>query len=155
MPLGPELSIGQVAKRSGLAVSAIRFYQARGLIHANRNAGGHRRYNRAVIRRLAFIQIAQQFGFTLDEISQELATLPAERAPTAQEWAEIGQGFRDALTRQIETLTMLRDNLDGCIGCGCLSLETCALYNPKDAAHIKGAGPRFLLGDKASDIPKQ
>ncbi|MEL6522908.1 MAG: redox-sensitive transcriptional activator SoxR [Pseudomonadota bacterium] len=146
--MASELSIGAVAKRTGLAVSAIRYYEAQGLIMSNRNAGGQRRFERSVIRRLAFIQISQQFGFTLDQIRGELEALPASRTPTAEDWAQIGTGMRAELDRQIETLTKLRDNLDGCIGCGCLSLDKCALYNPADQAAERGAGPRYLVGDK-------
>lgn len=147
MPLGRELSIGQLSERSGIAISAIRYYEARGLITAERNAGGHRRYPRAVIRRLGFIQIAQQFGFTLEDIRDELDRLPDKRTPTAKDWTKISQGFRAALDARIATLVNLRDRLDSCIGCGCLSLDRCALYNPQDAAASKGAGPRYLLGD--------
>lgn len=141
------LSIGQVADRTGLAVSAVRYYEAEGLVHAWRNAGGQRRFERADIRRLSFILIAQKFGFTLEQIRVQLDRLPNGRTPTPADWAAISVHFRDALDARIETLQKLRDNLDGCIGCGCLSLAKCALYNPKDVARAKGAGPRYLLGD--------
>lgn len=151
MALGSELSIGQLAARCGMAVSAIRYYEAQGLIRANRNAGGHRRYRRDVIRRLSFIQISKQFGFSLERIRKELASLPEERAPSPEEWSRIGKGFRTELDAQIETLTRLRDNLDGCIGCGCLSLASCKLYNPQDRAAQNGSGPRYLMGDRPED----
>ena len=141
------LSIGQIATRTGLAISAICFYEAQGLIKPWRNAGGQRRFERADLRRLSFVMIAQQFGFTLPQIKAELDRLPGGRTPTKADWARISEGFRDALDQRIITLTKLRDNLDGCIGCGCLSLEACALYNPTDCAAEKGQGPRYLMGD--------
>jgi len=142
------LSIGALAKRTGLAVSAIRYYEAQGLIAPWRNAGGQRRFDRADLRRLSFIMIAQQFGFTLPQIKAELDQLPGGRTPTKADWTRISQSFRAALDARITTLTKLRDNLDGCIGCGCLSLEACALYNPVDRAGEKGPGPRYLMGDE-------
>lgn len=141
------LSIGKLAARTGLAVSAIRYYEAQGLLSPWRNAGGQRRFSRADLRRLSFVMIAQQFGFTLPQIKAELDRLPGGRTPTKADWAEISQGFRAALDLKIDTLTRLRDNLDGCIGCGCLSLPSCALYNPVDKAAAKGVGPRYLMGD--------
>lgn len=152
MPPGRELSIGQLAARTGLAVSAIRYYEAEGLIRAERNAGGHRRFERAVIRRLSFIQIAQGFGFSLDQIRAELDRLPEGRTPDRADWARISATFRAELDRRIDGLTALRDRLDGCIGCGCLSLDTCALYNRGDKAAKRGAGPRYLLGDRSDEI---
>lgn len=141
------LSIGALAQRTGLAVSAIRYYEAQGLIKPWRNAGGQRRFERADLRRLSFVMIAQQFGFTLPQIRAELDRLPGGRTPTKADWARISEGFRAALDARIATLTRLRDNLDGCIGCGCLSLEACALYNPRDGAAKMGQGPRYLMGD--------
>ena len=152
MPLGRELSIGQLSARTGLAVSAIRYYEAEGLISAERNAGGHRRFARAVIRRLSFIRIAQQFGFPLDRIRRELSALPEGRTPTKEDWSGIGETMRADLDRQIEALTALRDRLDGCIGCGCLSLESCELYNRDDKAAVRGSGPRYLMGDRSDEI---
>lgn len=148
MALNDGMSIGALAARTGLAVSAIRYYEAQGLISPWRNAGGQRRFQRSDLRRLSFVMIAQQFGFTLPQIRAELDRLPNGRTPTKGDWARISAGFRDRLEAKIETLTRLRDNLDGCIGCGCLSLPSCALYNPVDRAAEKGAGPRYLLGDK-------
>ena len=152
MPLGRELSIGQLAARTGFAVSAIRYYEAQGLIRSERNAGGHRRFPRAVIRRLSFIRIAQQFGFPLERIREEMSKLPDNRTPTKADWTGIGETFREDLDAQIAALTALRDRLDGCIGCGCLSLETCALYNPEDKAASRGSGPRYLMGDRSDEI---
>lgn len=147
MAVNEGLTIGALAKRTGLAVSAIRYYEGQGLIAPWRNAGGQRRFGRADIRRLSFVMIAQQFGFTLPQIKAELDRLPGQRTPTKADWAKISAGFRAALDARIVTLTKLRDNLDGCIGCGCLSLESCALYNPADRAAQKGPGPRYLMGD--------
>lgn len=147
MAVNDGLSIGALAARTGLAVSAIRYYEAQGLIKPWRNAGGQRRFERADLRRLSFVMIAQQFGFTLPQIKSELDRLPGGRTPNKSDWARISEGFRTALDSRITTLTKLRDNLDGCIGCGCLSLEACALYNPTDQAREKGQGPRYLMGD--------
>ena len=143
-----RLSIGQLASRTGLAVSAIRYYEGQGLVSAFRNAGGHRRFARSDIRRLSFVMIAQQFGFSIEQIRQQLDAIPNARNPGKDDWARISSKFRAELDRRIETLSLLRDKLDGCIGCGCLSLEKCALYNPRDRAAAKGPGPRYLLGDK-------
>lgn len=141
------VSIGFLAERTGLAVSAIRYYEAQGLVEPWRNAGGQRRFMKADIRRLSFVMIAQKFGFTLPEIRGFLKALPGGRTPTKKDWAELSAGFREHLDQRIATLTAMRDKLDGCIGCGCLSLEACKLYNPGDEARQKGQGPRFLLGD--------
>ena len=147
MAVNDGLAIGALARRTGLAVSAIRYYEAQGLIKPWRNNGGQRRFERADLRRLSFVMIAQQFGFTLPQIKQELDRLPDGRTPTKQDWARISQAFRTTLDDRIATLTRLRDDLDGCIGCGCLSLQACALYNPQDRAGEKGQGPRYLMGD--------
>ena len=143
-----RLSIGQLANRTGLAVSAIRYYESQGLVSAFRNAGGHRRFARSDIRRLSFVMIAQQFGFSIGQIRQQLDSIPNARNPGKDDWARISNEFRVELDKRINTLTLLRDKLDGCIGCGCLSLEKCALYNPQDRAAANGPGPRYLLGDK-------
>ncbi|KIN62091.1 Redox-sensitive transcriptional activator SoxR [Sulfitobacter noctilucicola] len=150
MAINDGLSIGALSRRTGLAVSAIRYYEAQGLIKPWRNAGGQRRFERADLRRLSFVMIAQQFGFTLPEIRAQLERLPGGRTPTKSDWANISESFRSALDARINTLTKLRDNLDGCIGCGCLSLDVCALYNPKDRAAEAGQGPRYLMGDTPS-----
>lgn len=142
------LSIGALAARTGLAVSAIRYYEAQGLVHPWRNDGGQRRFGRSDLRRLSFVMIAQQFGFTLPQIKAQLDQLPDRRAPNPSDWAQISEGFRTELTAKIDTLVRLRDDLDGCIGCGCLSLASCKLYNPQDRAAQRGAGPRYLMGDR-------
>ena len=141
------LSIGEVAERTGLAVSAIRYYEEMGLVHPDRNAGGRRRFERADIRRLSFVMIAQEFGFSLPQIKAELDRLPMGRTPTKRDWSRISIQFRAVLDQKIDAMQRLRDQLDGCIGCGCLSLAKCKLYNPKDRARINGAGPRYLMGD--------
>jgi MerR family transcriptional regulator, redox-sensitive transcriptional activator SoxR len=143
-----ELAIGTVAERAGLAVSAVRFYEERGLVTSTRNAGGQRRFRRDVLRRLGFIQAAQRVGLTLDEIGEALDTLPADVGPSGREWAELSASWRPLLDERIRLLQSLRDQLDQCIGCGCLSLDKCRLRNPYDRASELGAGPRYLLGDK-------
>jgi len=146
------LSIGELARRTGLSVSAIRYYEGRGLVAAIRTGGNQRRFMRSDIRRLSFALIAQRLGLTLTEIEAELSTLPLGRPPTRSDWQAISRRVRAALQEKIRMLERTRDLLDGCIGCGCLSLENCALYNPGDRAARAGAGPRFLLGDRASDF---
>ena len=145
-----RLGIGDVSRRTGLAVSAIRYYEAEGLVSAERNAGGQRRFRRSDIRRLSFIRIAQQLGFSIARIREQLQSLPQGRTPTKADWAKISRGFRGDIEARIATLTRLRDRLDGCIGCGCLSLRKCELYNPEDRARAAGSGPRYLLGDEPS-----
>jgi MerR family redox-sensitive transcriptional activator SoxR len=146
------LSIGELSRRTGLSVSAIRYYETRGLLTAIRTGGNQRRFMRSDIRRLSFALIAQRLGLSLGEIEAELATLPNGRPPTREDWQAISRRVRLALQERITMLERTRDLLDGCIGCGCLSLEQCALYNPQDRAARAGAGPRFLLGDRASDF---
>lgn len=141
------LPIGEVATRSGLATSAIRFYEAEGLISAERSASGQRRFTRHTLRRLAFIRAAQRVGLSLGDVADSLHALPADRAPTKAEWARVSRAWRRRLDERIGDLERLRDDLTGCIGCGCLSLTSCRLYNPDDAASANGSGPRFLLGD--------
>ena len=145
-----ELTIGEVSERSGLAVSAIRFYEDKGLIGSTRTPGGQRRFRRDVLRRLAFIQAAQRVGLTLDDIGAALGALPADAAPTAAEWNQLSASWRPLLDERIELLLALRDQLDHCIGCGCLSLERCRLSNPGDRAARLGGGARYLLGDRPS-----
>ena len=152
MTPSPLLSIGDLARRTGLSVSAIRFYEVRGLVSAVRTGGNQRRFPRSDIRRLSFALIAQQLGLTLSEIEAQLVTLPLGRAPTQEDWRAISLRMRQAMDGRIAMLQRTRDLLDGCIGCGCLSLDRCALYNPGDRAAVAGAGPRFLLGDRASDF---
>ena len=152
MTLKAVLSIGQLAERTGLSISAIRFYETQDLIKPFRNAGGQRRFLRSDIRRLSFVLIAQQFGFTIRQIRNQLQMLPDERTPSKGDWAKISASFRVELNAKIESLTQLRENLDGCIGCGCLSLDKCKLYNPGDRASIHGPGPRYLMGDVAPSL---
>lgn len=147
-----ELSIGAVADRTGVASSAIRFYEAEGLISSTRTDGGQRRFARDTLRRLAFIRVAQRVGLSLDEVRDALESLPSERTPTHDDWAELSASWRPRLDEQIAVLVRLRDQLDSCIGCGCLSLDRCALYNPDDAAASLGTGARYLLGDTAADV---
>lgn len=141
------IPIGEVAARTGLATSAIRFYEEAGLVRPARDGAGRRRFHRSDIRRLSFVLVAQQLGFTLAEIRGELERLPEGRPPTKADWSRIARHFRRSLDERIATLERLRDRLDGCIGCGCLSLQACQLYNPGDRAAGRGAGPRYLVGD--------
>jgi MerR family transcriptional regulator, redox-sensitive transcriptional activator SoxR len=138
------LTIGQVAERSGVAASALRYYETQGLVSASRTAGGARRFPRSVLRRLAFIRAAQNVGLSLPEIRTALAALPEGRTPSARDWARLSQGWRDRLDEQIAALEQLRDGLSSCIGCGCLSLTRCRLSNPGDEAAQQGAGARWL-----------
>jgi MerR family redox-sensitive transcriptional activator SoxR len=138
------LTIGQVAERSGVAPSALRYYEQQGLIGSSRSPGGARRFPRSVLRRLAFVRAAQNVGLSLTEIRAALATLPEGRPPTARDWTRLSRGWRDRLDQQIAALVQLRDGLDSCIGCGCLSLGRCALSNPGDVAASSGSGARWL-----------
>ena len=139
------LTIGEVSHRSGVAPTALRFYEQRELITSTRTAGNQRRYDRAVLRRLAFIRAAQRVGLSLEQIADALSTLPADHAPTKADWTRLSRGWRDELDARIEGLLKLRDNLTGCIGCGCLSLRTCSLNNPEDkAADLLGPGHSLL-----------
>jgi MerR family redox-sensitive transcriptional activator SoxR len=140
------LTIGDLAARTGLAVSAIRFYETHGIVHPVRNAGGHRRYGRHDLRRLSFVMAAQGMGFGLAEIAAHLRPLPAHKAPTKAEWSRIAKSFRKDIRARIAALEDLSEKLDGCIGCGCLSLKACHLYNPGDAKAVEGPGPRNLRG---------
>jgi MerR family redox-sensitive transcriptional activator SoxR len=144
------LTIGEVARRSGVASSALRFYEERGLIASERVGTGHRRYPRPVLRRIAFIVFAQRVGLSLDEIGAELAELPADRAPTRRDWSRLSKGWRERIDERIAELERLRVGLTECIGCGCLSLDRCALSNPGDRAGRLGAGPRYWLGDRSA-----
>lgn len=142
------LTIGEVAERAGIPHSALRYYEAEGLVHSERTSGNQRRYHRGELRRLAFIRVAQRVGLSLHEIREALDTLPSSRAPTEREWARLSSGWRPQLDERIAVLEGLRDQLDSCIGCGCLSLDACRLYNPGDEAADRGSGPRYLLGDR-------
>ena len=139
------LTIGQLADRSGVAPSALRYYERLGLIHAARTGGNQRRYARTELRRVAFIRISQQVGVSLDEIRAALDSLPSGRTPTPDDWAALSRAWRDRLDERIRLLGKLRDDLDGCIGCGCLSLQRCTLYNPGDSLAAEGPGPRLML----------
>jgi MerR family transcriptional regulator, redox-sensitive transcriptional activator SoxR len=138
------LTVSDVAHRSGCAPSALRFYEREGLLVATRTSGGQRRYQRSVLRRLAFIRAARNVGLSLEEIAAALATLPDRRTPTKADWTRLSHSWRRRLDDQIVALTELRDGLDACIGCGCLSLKRCAISNPADQAAITGAGAAFL-----------
>jgi len=142
-----DLTIGTVATRAGVNVSALRFYEDRGLISSRRSEGGQRRYGRSVLRRVAFIQVAQRVGLTLEEIGRALATLPGDDGLGAKDWQRLSATWRPMLDERIRLLEGLRDELDSCIGCGCLSLDRCRLRNPDDRAAGLGSGPRYLLGD--------
>jgi MerR family redox-sensitive transcriptional activator SoxR len=152
----PLLAIGEVARRSGVAVSAIRYYEERGLLAAERaGAGaGHRRYPRAVLRRIAFIVYAQRIGLTLDEVRDELARLPAGRAPSRAEWARLSREWTRRIDDRIAELTRLRHGLADCIGCGCLSIDRCRLANPADGAGRRGPGPRFWIAAREDEVPR-
>jgi MerR family redox-sensitive transcriptional activator SoxR len=138
------LTVGEVAHRSGFATSAVRYYDRLGLITSTRTAGDQRRYERGVLRRLAFIRAARNVGLSLDEVAEALARLPSARTPTKADWARLSAGWRGRLTEQIEALTKLRDGLESCIGCGCLSLRKCSLSNPSDGLAAAGPGAAYL-----------
>jgi MerR family transcriptional regulator, redox-sensitive transcriptional activator SoxR len=142
------LTIGEVARRSGVAASALRFYEQRGLIASERAGSGHRRYPRSVLRRVAFIVFAQRIGLTLDEIGAELAKLPPGRAPTRRDWSALSSKWTARIYNTIAELQRLKAGLTECIGCGCLSLDRCRLANPSDRAASLGPGPRFWIGDR-------
>ena len=143
------LTIGQVSDRTGLATSAIRYYEEQGLVAPWRNESGQRRFERADIRRLSFVMISQGLGFSIAEIRDALTQLPNHRVPSKADWARISKRFGAVLDDRIAQMQALRARLDGCIGCGCLSLKTCALYNPRDRIRHRGAGPRYLMGDNS------
>lgn len=138
------LTVSDVARRSGFAPSALRFYEREGLISATRSSGGQRRYERGVLRRLAFVRAARNVGLSLEEIAASLATLPDGRTPTRADWTRLSRGWRARLDDQIAALSRLRDGLDSCIGCGCLSLKLCAISNPGDLVAAAGPGARYL-----------
>ena len=146
------IPIGELAARSGVSASALRFYESQGLLRSERTPGGHRQYRRHALRRVAFIRVAQRVGLSLDEIGEALAMVPPERAPTAREWERISRAWRLRLDERIVMLEGLRDDLTDCIGCGCLSLRRCTLSNAGDGAAALGAGPRYLLGDEPDDV---
>jgi MerR family transcriptional regulator, redox-sensitive transcriptional activator SoxR len=138
------LTVGDIARRSGFADSAVRYYERLGLLHATRTAGGQRRFERSTLRRLAFIRAARNIGLSLDEVAAALSSLPSARTPNRADWARLSRGWRERLDEQIEALVALRDGLDSCIGCGCLSLDRCAISNPADSARSDGPGAAYL-----------
>ena len=141
------ITITEVSRRSGVAASALRFYEERGLIQSERAGSGHRRYPRGVLRRIAFIVFAQRIGMTLDEVGAELAKLPRDRVPEGSDWAQLSSGWAGRIDERIAELNRLRAGLTGCIGCGCLSLDRCELANPRDRAGRQGPGARYWIGD--------
>ena len=142
------LTIGELADRSGVATSALRFYETKGLIESERTAGNQRRYPRAALRRVSLVRAAQEVGLSLGEVAEALETLPHDRTPTKNDWEKLSRSWRKRLDRQIAELQALRNDLTDCIGCGCLSLKSCAIFNPADAIAERGSGPRYLLGDE-------
>ena len=142
------LTISEVSRRSGVASSALRFYEERGLIASERAGSGHRRYPRSVLRRIAFIVFAQKIGLTLADIGAELARLPADRVPTRQDWAKLSTAWSSRIDERIAELERLKEGLTECIGCGCLSLDRCRFANPADRAGSLGPGPRYWIGDR-------
>ena len=142
------LTIGETAQRSGVAASALRFYETRKLVSSHRGPGNQRRYHRSMLRRISIIKIAQSLGLSLEEIASALETLPENRTPTRRDWEKLSLNWRDQLDTRIANLEKLREQLSSCIGCGCLSLKRCALFNPGDRAAARGPGPRYLLGDR-------
>ncbi len=141
------ISIGELAERAGVPRSALRFYEEQGLLKSARTTGGQRRYTRDMLRRVAFIRTAQNVGLRLEDIAEALAQLPESRTPSKSDWTRLSKRWRTVLGERIHALEVLRDQLDQCIGCGCLSLTACKLYNPADQAAVRGSGPRYLLGD--------
>ncbi|MCM0676155.1 redox-sensitive transcriptional activator SoxR [Micromonospora phytophila] len=146
-----SLTIGQLSTRSGVAPSALRYYERLGLIRAERTGGNQRRYARGELRRVAFVRISQQVGISLEEIREALDSLPASRTPTADDWARLSAAWRERLDEKIRLMSKLRDDLDGCVGCGCLSLQRCTLYNPGDSLAGEGPGARLMLPRPAPD----
>jgi MerR family transcriptional regulator, redox-sensitive transcriptional activator SoxR len=152
MPFETELTVSDVASRAGVSASALRFYERQRLIQSHRSAGNQRRYHRDVLRRLAFIRVAQRVGLSLEQIGEALRSLPAGRTPNQRDWERLSSRWRLELEGRIKLLEALRDELSECIGCGCLSLQRCKLYNPDDAARRLGSGPRYLLGNSSLEV---
>jgi MerR family redox-sensitive transcriptional activator SoxR len=146
-----DMTIGQIARRSGIAASALRFYEERGLIHSDRAGSGHRRFPRAVLRRIAFIAFAQKIGLTLGEIGTELSKLPTDGVPAKEDWAKLARTWSDRIDKRIAELKKLKTGLTGCIGCGCLSMERCPLANPEDRAGRRGPGARGWIEGTAEN----
>lgn len=151
--LARQLTVGEVAERSGVAVSALHFYETKGLIASTRTGRNQRRYDRSVLRRLGIIRIGQELGISLAEIAQALSGLPLDHPPSQKDWSRLASGWRQSLDQRIAGLARLRDNLDGCIGCGCLSTTQCPLRNPGDHLAEHGAGPRLLIETNDKDKP--
>ncbi|MFV1960624.1 MAG: redox-sensitive transcriptional activator SoxR [Acidimicrobiia bacterium] len=148
------LTIGDLADRSGVATSALRFYETKGLIESERTGGNQRRYRRATLRRVALIRAGQELGLSLAELADALESLPHDKTPNKKDWQRLSRTWRKRLDGQIADLVALRDDLSDCIGCGCLSLKSCAIFNPGDAASDLGTGPRYLLGDSSDEFVK-
>ncbi len=148
------LTIGDLADRSGVATSALRFYETKGLIESERTDGNQRRYRRATLRRVALIRAGQELGLSLAELADALESLPHDKTPNKKDWQRLSRTWRERLDGQIADLVALRDDLSDCIGCGCLSLKSCAIFNPGDAASDLGTGPRYLLGDTSDEFVK-
>lgn len=146
--LDHEISIGELSERTGVARSALRFYEDEGLVHSERTSGNQRRYHREVVRRVSFIRVAQELGMSLEEIKEAMRALPESRTPTKADWAKISKAWRPRIEARIAMMERLRDRLDSCIGCGCLSLKACHLLNPQDEAAEAGTGPRYLLVER-------
>ncbi|MCW5631839.1 MAG: redox-sensitive transcriptional activator SoxR [Rubrivivax sp.] len=147
------MAIGEFARRAGVAASALRFYEAEGLLAGRRSPGGRRLYRRADLRRVAFVRVAQSVGLSLADIRTALATLPEQRTPTRADWQRLSRQWQPLIDERIATLVRLRERLASCIGCGCLSLKTCALVNPADVVAVRGPGPRYLLGERPPATP--
>ncbi len=142
------LTIGELSERSGVAPSALRFYESEGLLHSTRSSGGQRRYHRDALRRVGFVRVAQQVGLSLEEIKEALSSLPDARTPTEKDWQRLSASWQPRIDHQIRMLERLRDRLSACIGCGCLSLKVCRIVNHDDIAAIRGPGPRYVLDDE-------
>ena len=148
------LTVGEIARRSGFAESAVRYYERLGLLSATRTSGGQRRFERNTLRRLAFIRAARNIGLSLDEVAEALRSLPSGRTPTRSDWSRLSRGWRRRLDEQIDALVALRDGLDSCIGCGCLSLDRCAFSNPSDSARSAGPGAAYLPSGLRREVAK-
>ncbi len=153
--MAKEFTVGEVAARAGVAVSALHFYERKGLIRSHRTSGNQRRYDRDVLRRLAVIRLANELGIPLGQVGAAMATLPQGREPTKADWASLSSSWKEELERRITLLTRLRDELTGCIGCGCLSMERCPLFNPEDKFGREGSGPRRLLRPGKDVLPPE
>ena len=143
------LTIGELSDRSGIAASALRYYETEGLLHSTRSSGNQRRYHRDALRRVGFVRVAQEVGLSLAEIKEALSSLPDERTPNEKDWAQLSASWQPRIDHQIRVLERLRDRLSACIGCGCLSLKVCRIVNPDDIASIRGPGPRYVLDDES------